>query len=235
MLSQGEYKAEGIKFASDLKPLFVSVMLVIYYFFRSLVLRGPVAHLKLVLGELYYERKFGLSTSGFKISSSKENYHYQAAAYIPVLAVLNNLFPESKQHSFMDIGCGKGRVMILAGHVGFNTIRGLDLDPELLNEARTNINFYSRIHPGKRFELQQQNALNLVCPGEACVFFMFNPFGPDVLAGVLDQIIRFSARGSFIIYMNPKHADVFRDKGLIPFRFYKRFLYTEAIVYKLNA
>lgn len=211
----------------------MKVFIVLYYFFRSLLLRGPLAHFKLIYSELLYEKRFNLKTAGFKKSNSNDYFHYQGAAYSVLFRVLKELRSLGKVFSFVDLGCGMGRVLFVAEYLGYNELKGVELDLELIKQAEANLKRYPFKRVESTFEFILNNALSYNYSNNPNIYFLFNPFNKHVLSEVLNNILSSTKEETYFIYMNPKFQEVFSDKAIPIFKVCKTFLYTEAIIYRL--
>lgn len=121
------------------------------------------------------------------------------------------------ESTFIDLGAGRGRALILAAKMGFRRVIGVELDPALAKEAEENVERW--LGRGKRgvrgrqvIEVVTQDAAAFEFPPGPLVVGLFNPFGPTTLEQVLRSICRERrSEGSevFIAYFYPRHADVF--------------------------
>jgi len=112
--------------------------------------------------------------------------------------MLAHLPIQPSQFTFVDMGCGKGRALMLAAEMSFRRLIGVDLSPELLRIARLNTNGAA--------ELICTDCTNFVFPSEATVVFMFNPFWEDVMAQVVSNLERSLAshpRDVYVTYYRP--------------------------------
>jgi SAM-dependent methyltransferase len=120
-------------------------------------------------------------------------------------------------HTFIDLGSGKGRVLIMAGEYSFRRIIGIEFSPELCAIARKNLAI-THTHA----EVICQSAIDFEFPLEPSVIFMCNPFFAEVMKPVISHIYR----NGFLVYVNPKLHD------LIPFPLLHR--ETGVAVYQLS-
>jgi len=109
--------------------------------------------------------------------------------------------------TFIDLGSGKGRALLLAAMYPFAQIVGVEVQPELDEIAHQNI---ERFHePG-----QQCHSIVSLCgdareyefPEANIVLYMFNPFPDYVLRDVLANLVasaRRSPRSIFVLYNAP--------------------------------
>lgn len=108
-------------------------------------------------------------------------------------------------YTFIDLGCGKGRALLLARDYPFRRIVGVELLPELLQAARQNVAHL----PGEersRFELISGDARSFAFPPEPIFLYLFDPFPAPVLSEVvsnLEQSMREQPRAVLIGYQNP--------------------------------
>jgi SAM-dependent methyltransferase len=101
------------------------------------------------------------------------------------------------QYSFVDLGSGKGRVLILAFKKGFRRVVGVEFSAEVCAVARKNLST-----TGVTAEVVHQSAKEYVFPDEPTVVFLYNPFGPTILVPILKHL----PRKTWIIYVNPVHT-----------------------------
>jgi SAM-dependent methyltransferase len=105
--------------------------------------------------------------------------------------------------AFVDLGCGKGRGLLLAALEGFENLTGVEFSPALARVARKNLK-KMRL----RGEVVVGDAATYVFRDEPTVVYMYNPFGKTVLRGVVEQIRRVRAP-LYVVYVNPVHAEQF--------------------------
>jgi hypothetical protein len=93
--------------------------------------------------------------------------------------------------TFVDIGAGKGRAMLLASLSPFRRIIGVEFSPELAAVAEANIASFR--HPDQRC-----HALSVACadattyefPDEPLFVYMYNPFAEPLMRQVLANLDR---------------------------------------------
>ncbi len=114
---------------------------------------------------------------------------------------------------FVDLGSGKGRVLLVAQAFPFKRIVGVEWSGELTAVARSNIAVAAAGGtPDGRFELLQMDAGVYDFPIAPLVLFLFNPFGEATMARVVANLERSLAvhpRPVFVIYANPMQAGLF--------------------------
>jgi SAM-dependent methyltransferase len=110
------------------------------------------------------------------------------------------LLPEAtSSFTFLDIGCGKGRALLIAAEFGFPKILGIELSPDLCRIAQSN----TRRHP--HIEIRQQDAAALTFPPTPLVIFLYHPFLAPVLRRVLNNLDRHhraNPQPTYLLYAN---------------------------------
>ena len=111
------------------------------------------------------------------------------------------------EFTFVDLGSGKGRALLMASMYPFARIVGVEVQPELDAIARRNIEVFSR--PGqlcRRIESLCADAREYEFPRENLVMYLFNPFPAYVLREVLEKLAasaRSAPRPIFVLYNAP--------------------------------
>jgi len=94
------------------------------------------------------------------------------------------------EFTFIDMGSGKGRTLLMAATRGFRRAIGVEYMPALNRVAQTNIQKFLSEHPDcvTRIESICLDARDFDFPMEPLVVYLFNPFPEPVLAAVLDKL-----------------------------------------------
>ena len=90
--------------------------------------------------------------------------------------------------SIIDLGSGKGRVLMVAPHFGFTDITGIDFAKELCAQAIANMKEKETHFPDIKWKVINENVENYDIGNQDSVFFMFNPFTEDVLKSFLEKL-----------------------------------------------
>lgn len=108
--------------------------------------------------------------------------------------------------TFIDLGAGKGRVLCLAAGLPFREVLGVELVDAWAKVARRNLSCLdpSYVRAG-RMRCITGDAAGYSYPPGPKVAFLFNPFGPRVLARVLERLDTGAAPLS-VLYYEPVHA-----------------------------
>jgi SAM-dependent methyltransferase len=135
--------------------------------------------------------------------------HYETTSAAAIEAPLDGLAIDLSEFVFIDLGCGKGKPLMVAATYPFRRLIGVDVSPACIEVARRNIARYGpeKIDPA-RIELLTLDAEDFEFPSDPMVIYLFNPFPGRVLEGVvakLERSLREQPRQALIIYVNP-HA-----------------------------
>ena len=133
-------------------------------------------------------------------------------------AVLEHTNIEFRHFTFIDLGSGKGRTLLMASDYPFRRIVGVELLPSLNEIAEQNMAQY-------RSESQKCFALESVCadattfnlPAEPLLIYLFNPFPEQGLRRVLGNVehsLQAHPRPIYLVYHNPLLDSVLNQAGL---------------------
>ena len=179
-----------------------------------------------------FDWRLGVSTSGvipatklqFEDDTAMEHaVRYRGSPSFSVRSGIATL--ESKEESFADMtfvdyGCGAGRVMLIAAELGFRHVIGLELSPGLVSRCQSNMARYAaRNRAGTRFEVLRRNAMEYFPDPSARVFFFFHPFDQEILNGVLSQIessIDAAPRQVYVLTFQARDYDFSKTRFSLP-------------------
>jgi SAM-dependent methyltransferase len=123
-----------------------------------------------------------------------------------------NLLPAYDSYTFVDIGCGKGRVLVVASEYRFDRIIGREISPELARIAQANAETIAVHYPRRTcIEVELGDALAAAPPGGNVVYFTYHPFDRSLMRALVANIegtLQNSADHVFFVYYNPVHSDV---------------------------
>lgn len=147
-----------------------------------------------------FERRYGIDTlaltklDGLTIVAGQpdEGIFYEGSRVMPLrglLRALRDAPPIEPEGALVDLGCGKGKVLLVAAECGVAKIRGVEFARELCQIARANWEKL-RVKTGSTSEVEVIDADAGAYPirPDETTFFLFNPFGAEVLARVLANI-----------------------------------------------
>jgi SAM-dependent methyltransferase len=115
-----------------------------------------------------------------------------------------------EDYSFIDIGCGKGRALMLASEMPFRRVIGVELNPDLTAIAGKNIAAWkTRPHPCVDIEVLNMDALDAPIPEGPAAVYIYNSFNLYVMLPFLDrlrQLAHHRAAPIDLIYAQPQQA-----------------------------
>ena len=90
--------------------------------------------------------------------------------------------------TFIDLGAGMGRALLLASELGFKTVAGVELHPALARIARKNVSLWRAAGRERgAIRIVQGDAVEFALPPGPLLAFLFNPFGAPVLRRLLKR------------------------------------------------
>ena len=128
----------------------------------------------------------------------------------------------SSSYTFVDVGAGKGRGVLVASEYRFRKVVGIELNPQLAAIARTNSAHWIATHaadptsePIAPIEIVEQDALDFELPATPTLIFFFHPFEAPVLEQFIARIhAQLSARPKSrppvldLLYANAECANI---------------------------
>lgn len=132
-----------------------------------------------------------------------------------VRAAIAALPPLEPGAAFIDLGCGKGRVLAIATEFGFASVEGIELSPPLCRTAARNARRVGARHPDRTvIKVVCGDATTPVIPAAGdVVLFLYNSFRAPLVAKLIEHLevmIGQKAAGRvFVIYYNPTNAALF--------------------------
>jgi SAM-dependent methyltransferase len=128
--------------------------------------------------------------------------------------IMASLPIEFDQFTFVDLGSGKGRTLLMASDYRFRKIVGVELIAELHRAAEENIRAYrSATQRCAQVESVLGDAREFELPEDPLVLYLFNPLPERALSDVLQRLARSLERAPrpvWVIYHNPLLENVLR-------------------------
>lgn len=120
-----------------------------------------------------------------------------------------------EDYSLVDIGSGKGRVLMLASEYPFREIVGLELDPALVRVARDNLRKWTgQTRSPRPIQIIEGDALQAPLPAGPVVLFYFNSFEREMTRqwlARLDALARARTAPLDLIYVHPEFDALVRQ------------------------
>ena len=125
--------------------------------------------------------------------------HYEATPVAEAEALIGSSPLTPAQATFVDLGAGMGRVVLLAARRPFRSVIGVEISPALVEIARENL---STARDPKRIardvKMVRADAADYAFPRGDLVVYMYNPFRGPVLDRVLTNLTA-SKRGEVVL------------------------------------
>jgi hypothetical protein len=155
-------------------------------------LSGFVAFVTAIPGSMQaymFDRLLGVSTKvDSEVAVDGDNHPYHGSQWLPVRRALRKLHP-GPQDVLVDLGSGKGRVLLIAGRLPFGRVIGVDIDEELNRCAKENIlRAAARLRAAEVMSVTA-SVLEWSVPDNISVVFMFNPFMGETFHRAMERIL----------------------------------------------
>ena len=123
--------------------------------------------------------------------------------------------PDWRTFTFVDLGCGKGRALLLASRFPFKRILGVELDAALAAIAQANLRVFNA--PWQQchgLAVLHADATTIDLPPTPLLLYLYHPFLAPALKRVLrrlEQSLRLHPRELWLVYINPEAAHILRS------------------------
>lgn len=191
---------------------------------------GLLATTKLIvaaIADYLFDLNYGTNTSGCIeldeltiVSGDKQSgCKYQGTRVLALRSLFNKLKSDiSPNSAFVDFGCGKGRVLLIASEFGFQEIKGVEFSEELCQIASENCAVYQKKKGiKKKLQVIMNDAAKYDIKPQEKFFFFYNPFDDCILQQVLENIVKSlqeKSRKIWLIYHNPTHSNVIEEQSI---------------------
>ena len=183
-----------------------------------------------------FDQMHGVDTSGLvpaaHLITGHANDEHVTAYYGVAPSILRALIDHWREtipphpisrYTFIDVGAGKGRGLLVASEYHFRKVVGIELNPAMVAIARQNVAHWTRTHSEDStaqrlapIEVLEEDALDFELPNTPALLFLFHPFEAPVLKQLLRRIeTQFATRRANssepaldLIYVNAECANV---------------------------
>jgi SAM-dependent methyltransferase len=170
-----------------------------------------------------FDRQHGVETSGFVVAERLLPDREQTAQMNPYAGCQPSVLrrslakiPGIEGATFVDLGCGKGRALVIASEFPFRKAIGFELSPALVRVAQANAAAIRARYPERPpIEVRLADASRPALTGDDArrvVYFLYNSFPRHIFEILVEHLGRQLDAGTehiFVVYMNPFSADVF--------------------------
>ena len=173
-------------------------------------------------GDVDYDWEHRVDTTSANVSWRARLIGLLNSSYQPIepplfQEMVNALGIDYDQFTFIDIGSGKGRALLMASEYPFRRVIGVEFLPELHVIAQENIRrFRDERKRCQQIEVVQGDATEFRFPAEALVVFMFHPLPESGFRKVIANLqasIRENPRPLWLIYANPLFESIVLESG----------------------
>lgn len=173
--------------------------------------------------ERSFDDEYGVSTGGRQslstLSVKSENVEmgngYQATSPEMFRKMIECIHADLSPYTFVDLGSGKGRTLILASDFPFKSIVGVEFAKELHETAVKNLTTLSDSDQKyERVTLIHGDATEFEIPMREAVLYLYNPFEEPVMrlfATNLRNSLDLARRQTFVIYHNARFPQCFDE------------------------
>lgn len=122
---------------------------------------------------------------------------------------------DQERYTFLDLGCGKGRGLIVASEFPFRRVMGIEIDAALCRICRANAAAIRARFPARPvIEVSEGDATVLALPPGDLVVFIYQAFGLALLQRLVERLmVAGASRSMFVIYENPVFGHVLDAQG----------------------
>jgi SAM-dependent methyltransferase len=173
--------------------------------------------------EMRYDRRLSIDTSGFVDPDKLGVAEGEGRAYMgtpPAIAafLIGKIAQYARDSTFVDIGSGKGRVLLVASRFAFRRVVGFEHSAQMNEIAAANVRQFAKHYPRMApVEIVSGDATRLPLPAGPLVIFLFNPFGAALMrdfAASIKTSYEHSPRKIIVIYYNAIFAEEFVKLGI---------------------
>ena len=168
-------------------------------------------------GDVEYDWNHGVDTTSATVGWRDRLFGAFHSPYQPTdeslfHEMLAQLQIDFSKFTFVDLGSGKGRTLLMASNYPFRRIIGVEILPELHRVAVENVKAYeSSQQQCFALECIRGDMLDFVFPLEPTLLYLFNPLpesGLESLASNLGASMQQRPRPFFVLYHNPLLEDL---------------------------
>lgn len=168
-----------------------------------------------------FDRRFGVDTSGLFYDLPTGNGHdpcnngYFAVAPSVFHQAMERLSLDLPRFTFVDLGSGKGRALLLALDHGFREVIGVEISPQLERIARENIARYPLRSGALPARSILADAADFDWPPSPLVVYTWNAFTEPVMQRVLGNLrasLQARPREAYLVYIHPELDAALEDQ-----------------------
>ncbi len=161
--------------------------------------RGVLYRIYAVAADRWFDFWYRVETcrqvrlAGLHIDSDNvdHGHRYEAARVVEVRRTLRQIQPLLPPDArLVDLGCGKGRILMIAAECGYAGATGIEFAAELCDIGRKNLeNFRGRTQCAADLEIVHGDVVLYEIGPRDMLFTLFNPFDQSVTAQVASRLV----------------------------------------------
>jgi SAM-dependent methyltransferase len=168
-----------------------------------------------------FDKRHGLDTAGYLSKRDLVTGHPNDVYLTGYSAVAPSVFRQMcrrwidtlaarrrvQAFSFVDVGAGKGRALLLASELPFRKVIGVELSKELAHTAAQNIEKWKQEHCLRvPIRVVHQDILDFRWPRTPLLVYLYNPFEREMMEHLIERLLAAAKAGSRcvdVLYLNP--------------------------------
>jgi SAM-dependent methyltransferase len=183
-------------------------------------LRRAYLYVRRISSETFFERRWGTETA--RVESLDElgvdapgRVRYEPSGWLDLRRVLrpSEVGPDDV---FLDIGAGKGRVVLQAARYPFRRVLGVELSAVLCRIARANVAARRKHLRCQDITIINADATRYRIPDDVSVVYLYNPFRGPVFEAAIERLVEsldHTPRLMRVIYRTPLEEDLLLKSG----------------------
>lgn len=198
-----------------------------------------------VIEDNYFDKKYGMNTSeiievadlDLTDKNKKHSYKYQPTRIRHFNNLMKKLrFPEGSV--FVDLGAGKGRILLIASNYNFKRVIGVEISSKLCEIARNNVAIYEkRLKRSLGITIFELDVLKYNINDDENIFYIYRPFDDFIMEKIIEEIkksFKRNPRKIWLIFNNFQYNNLFEIERI--FKKFNEFPYggTKFVVYVSN-
>lgn len=170
------------------------------------------------LADKFLDRRLGTRDG---VNTLLDHFHpdhtiYEASGWTYLARALRP-WEVDRDDVFADLGCGRGRVLLLAARwYPLRRVIGVDISAELVEHARSILDERCSRLRCRDYEVVHSNAKDWAVPDDVTIVYLYFPFSGDTLRQVVANLVASldrNPRRMRILYAAPKQTDALLDTG----------------------
>jgi len=151
------------------------------------------------LEQRVFDWRYGTDTTGITRAhyvdvdeeGRRRGTRYEATPRRAFHLMLRSVHLDYSRFTFIDLGCGKGAVLLYASELPFRRIQGIEISRTLYQIAQANIHVYASPRQRcKRVSVVCGDAATYLFPQDPLLLYLYNPFDAEILSRVFSNVRR---------------------------------------------